>query len=527
MCPALNIQAPQDTLRECCRTNTPASAKKLKPDPAKAVCLLTYTIVLLWLAGWFLYGYRYWEDDAFIHLEFARSLIQGRGFSFNGITTYGDTSPLWVFLLAGVHYLIPNWISAGKLLTVVGCGVALWALHVVAMGLAPKGTPPRLFAAILVVLLAINPYFVLWFLSGMEAPMAIGVGLWIIWAASVAEINWANFWIGCILSGFAPLLRPEFVFLDLVVAPFLLVRALRLTCRWSSSARIISVFSAMLTVALPLVLWLLYAHREFGTIVPNTSAAKRDLANGSVTERLLVVFTFGFPLVTVFTILFPALTATFFLVDRATFNRLVGKVRKQPSATWIIALWAAITCGFYIVNHTYVQTRYVLVLAPPLMLAILILIFSFNQRWLARTAYLAAAIGAAVTSIAIARPFISNKVEWVSSSRDLSAFVVAKLPPQKPIAIYAIGQLAFQSHHPIIDLGGITRPGVMPFVTSPERTLEWAKRQGAAYLVADDSPEKGAVLVYESSRPFAGWTIHLNEFTKRYPVRLWELSRHQ
>jgi hypothetical protein len=37
--------------------------------------LLLYLFTSIWLVAWFVYGYGYWEDDAFIHLEFARRLF--------------------------------------------------------------------------------------------------------------------------------------------------------------------------------------------------------------------------------------------------------------------------------------------------------------------------------------------------------------------------------------------------------------------------------------------------------------------
>lgn len=77
------------------------------PDLCKYFIPALYAFVAVWLVAWFIYGYSYWEDDAFIHLEFARSVAEGRGFAFDGLVTYGDTSPLWVLLLAGAHALIP------------------------------------------------------------------------------------------------------------------------------------------------------------------------------------------------------------------------------------------------------------------------------------------------------------------------------------------------------------------------------------------------------------------------------------
>jgi len=69
--------------------------------------LLELRAATLWAAAlvaaaisWFVFCYGYIEDDAFIHLEFARSLAGGQGFAFNGHVVYGDTAPLWVFILA-------------------------------------------------------------------------------------------------------------------------------------------------------------------------------------------------------------------------------------------------------------------------------------------------------------------------------------------------------------------------------------------------------------------------------------------
>ena len=73
---------------------------------------------------WFFFSYGYVEDDAFIHLEFARSLAEGSGFSFNGKVVNGDTAPLWVVLLAAVHSIGVGWIGAAKILGCIGVLVA-------------------------------------------------------------------------------------------------------------------------------------------------------------------------------------------------------------------------------------------------------------------------------------------------------------------------------------------------------------------------------------------------------------------
>ena len=49
-------------------------------------------IAALWCVGWFVHSRHYWEDDAYIHLEFARSVAQGHGYEFNDHVVNGDTS---------------------------------------------------------------------------------------------------------------------------------------------------------------------------------------------------------------------------------------------------------------------------------------------------------------------------------------------------------------------------------------------------------------------------------------------------
>ncbi len=488
--------------------------------------ILVYSLVTIWLLAWFFYGYGYWEDDAFIHLEFARSLFDGKGFSFNGVVTNGDTSPMWVFLLAGVHYLVPTWILTGKLLMLVTCGAALWAVHLVATKLAPKGIAPQLFGAILVLLSAVNPYFVVWFLAGMETLLAVAVSLLIIWTATIAPLSWRSFLLGSVLAGFAPLLRPELVFLDLIVAPFLVARVLRLSAEKSITTRLVLMISAGVIVIGPIVIWTAYAHEVFGTVIANTNAAKRDTSNDSVIYRLASVLSFGFPLIVVFFVSLPAYLIAARYFSRAAFDRVIQRLRQMPAVFWVTTAWSLFTCAFYVGNRTYIQTRYVLIFALPLTLSILIFIFSFQKQWLSWAISVLVGLLAIATSLAIVQPLIANKLEYVSQMEALAQFIKATLPAEKPIAAFAIGQLAFQTCHPIIDMGGILDPAVVPFVNSLDQRVEWAKQQGAAYLEGgtDERPGANSVMIYESDAHFDGWTLHRNKFRDPLPIRLWRLG---
>ena len=208
-------------------------------------------------------------------------------------------------------------------------------------------------------------------------------------------------------------------------SPFLILKAWRLTTASSFGARVAVLMVAGLLAIGPLAAWTVYAHEVFGTVISNTSAAKRELGNGSVLRRLLLVLCFGFPVIPIFAISFPALVAIGLFFNRALLNR----IRNLPSAFWIILGWSLVTCAFYVENRTLVQTRYVLVFAAPLTLAVLVLVFSFERKLLSYGVCIGIGLAAVGLSLAVARPFIRNKVEHVAKISELSEFIRTKLPP--------------------------------------------------------------------------------------------------
>src|SRR6266567_4076039 len=218
---------------------------------ASAVLL---AIAVLWCIYWFVHAWHYWEDDAFIHLEFARSVAAGRGFAFNGKVVAGDTAPLWVLLLAGMHTLIPDWLIAGKVLTVFGAIVGLSGTYAFARSLAssllPRSASAAIFPAAMLFLVAANPYSCYWL----------------------------------------------FFFTVLLALP-LIGQWNRLPGRPTSTAKV-GIFAAGLAlIATPLTLWSIYSLHAFGHVFPNTNAAKRAGPHDSVVSHLLVIYSTALPLI--------------------------------------------------------------------------------------------------------------------------------------------------------------------------------------------------------------------------------------
>src|ERR1035437_4761167 len=501
---------------------------------------LLLAVALLWCIYWFVHAWHYWEDDAYIHLEFARSVAAGRGFAFNGRVVAGDTAPLWVLFLAGMHALIPDWLVAGKVLTILGACLGLSGAYAYARSLAssllPSSPSAVIFPAAMVLLIVANPYSCYWIFSGMEPIAAAGLAFWAVLAATRDLPSTKIFLAGCLLAGIAPLMRPEMIFLTGLLAFALLGQWRKLPGRPTSSAKL-GVFAAGLVLILtPLTLWSIYSLHAFGHVFPNTNAAKRAGPADSVVRHLVVIYSLALPLIVcgllagiVYLILRPS------AVRNSIQNAITSAFRIPPSTTasersstlslagWIFILWPSITTLFYIADHTYIQTRYILVTAPGLTIVLMTLALMASRRT-GRVVYLAALVAAATVSLVTVRPFIRNKGINCDATKHLAIFIRDHIPSDAPVALYGIGQIAFVTQHPIIDTGGITRPAAIPYLDAPPQAmLRWARSEGAQYIISN-KPEAHAVLVFTVDDRFATWTFHTALYEKPIPIELWQLN---
>ncbi len=477
-----------------------------------------------WVILWFIHTLGYWEDDAWIHLEFARSLARGHGFSFNGHIVYGDTSPLWVWLLDAFHLVIPSWIAAGKTLAGVGCLFALAGIFLFAEALTRDlgRIRSRLFAAVTLLVLVVNPYFGYWAFSGMEALTASGLVCWGLLSAAcdplTAPIPPRRFILACLCAGLAPLLRPEMGFFTILLGLVLFVRWVNLPA--VPRAKLTLFFGGFALVAGPGIAWALYAVRTFGSVLPTTNAAKRAAPQDSVLKHLLGIYAFGFPLV---------LIGLLLLLVWLTYTRkrsgpgIEALLESLPVGGWLLFVWTAVNSLFYVVDHTYVQTRYIFVTAPLLTLVLLALAFRWHPRLFLAGTVFGGALGVFVSLLAT-WPLITNKIGVDREYAQLASFLHS-LPPNAPVAHYSIGEAAFLSEHPIIDLGGITRPGVIPFLFDPTdaRLVWWMHEQGARFAVYSHSPEPGSTLVWQQDIPATGWFLDPRRYRNTERLEVWKL----
>ena len=145
-------------------------------------------------------------DDAWIHLQFARNLAEGHGFSFNaGVPSSGSTAPLWTMLLAVPLAVGISPLYAAKLLGLVLVGVTAIA----AAALTNRLSASLGGALVAGLSVAIAPRLVWSGLSGMEVPLYTALTLLAVLAyldaadAARRGIGWA------VWAGLAAWARPE------------------------------------------------------------------------------------------------------------------------------------------------------------------------------------------------------------------------------------------------------------------------------------------------------------------------------
>jgi hypothetical protein len=474
--------------------------------PLTALCFLTLTAAAI---TWFVFSYGYIEDDAFIHLEFARSLAAGQGYAFNGLVTNGDTAPIWPLLLAGIHSLGFDWILSAKLACAAGLVAAVTGIWYLARDLAAGRPEQALLPAAAVMATLINPFFVHWSFSGMESVSALGLSFWAVRLVFLGSPTGARCLGAAVLLALGPLLRPELLLFAAIAGPVLLFRRWQALVQEPTARRLLAVLALATLMALPLLVWAGYALDTFGAVVPNTNLAKRGGPIRELAPRLLSVYALGFPV-------------TLALLPFAT---LPGVLRwRAPAAVSVLLLWPLACIGFYLANHTVVQTRYCLLSMPAMSIAVLWLIAAARRPRMFAGAIAAMVLGATAVIGWVVVPHVANKVRYGEALSQVAAYLRQQIPPQSGVAVFAIGQVAFESRHPLVDIGGITDRSVMPYIGNADETLRWAKARGARYYITGGPPEPGAVQVFATEVPFIGWTLHHSQYSTRQLMAIYELQ---
>ena len=412
----------------------------------------------------------YLTDDTFIHLQFAKNLVSGHGFSFvPGNSTYGDTSPGWLFLLTAAGRATPGSgdtpadAAVMPPLAVIakawGTVCLVFSVIFVARLGRTLGWRPA-FALGAAALLAAHAWSARWALSGMETPLATLLVTLALGAVARFLIERKGTFLAGFLLGLATLARPE--------CWLLLILATGAIAYGSGSNRGKRVLAALGGAILGAGPWLLAAWAWFHQSFPNTSAAKA----GAPFDPPLMLSALRASL-RIF-ISADALPLGVLVVTVALAGPSIWKgLPRERRAFWLLVLgWPVVLTAALAAGGVQVVSRY-LVPAVPSVLLVGVASLQWATRSLGARRGMAAllsllvlyATGNATLTLRYSAPHARRHTAGLRSS--LAAFGLwarANTPPGTLFAMPDIGAFGFYSDRPVLDLFGLVTPAMAPIV---------------------------------------------------------------
>ena len=423
--------------------------------------LLPLLVLVFYVTASSHFGYS--PDDTYIYLQFAKNFIHGQGISFNaGESTYGFTSPLWMFIIVFFSKSGLDLFVTAKVLDLCLASGALIVFYLLAYEVIRD-----IFVALLATIaFSLNVWFIRWAGTGMETSLSV---LLVLLTLLFCLRN--EYLLSIIFSAMLTLVRPEscllagFIFYDIYINSNNKRRAVNF---------VVSMGSIFVAFLLP---WLVYAYRTLGTIVPNTVRAKSGMIfdlQDTVIELWNIVTILaasdGIAIVVL-------VVSTVILFNFFRKNDDVGKnaeekffvVRQSVAGIgWIVVLPL-----LYSFMHVHVVSRYLLLIIP----LISIFAFAFVFRILLQSKYNRLAY-AGVVLLAGLSIFQNQTVYHMVVKPGIEAFEEGVQSCLIPIGVWLkdhteaddvvmaqdIGVIGYYSERKICDVGGLASPQMISFI---------------------------------------------------------------
>lgn len=458
-------------------------------DAVIVAAAILIALLYLWAAGG-----NFPLDDSWIHQTYGRNLAQTGAWAFvPGVPSAASTSPLYTVILA-IGYLL----GVPFRLWTHGLGIAALALTgLIGARLAALAAPDRPWLPLAVGLALVLAWHLIWAaVSGMETMIFSLLTLLLIWLAwreleprgqKPAALARRGAVFG-VMAGLATLTRPEGVLLAGLIGLALLLAHPRMSWRgvilWGAAA--------LLCFGLILAPYLILNLQLTGGLLPNTAAAKRaESAAYLARSYLWRVGNVLLPLVAgVQLLLVPGLIAFAATLPRGR-RTLLALVLVWPAALILLyaatlpleiqhgryvipALPAAITAGVVGMDALLRQRRLLLV------------------RVLTRVAAISAAALLLIFAFVLGVQAYTQDVHIIDQEMVASALWIRdNLAPDDLLVTHDIGAVGYFAPRPLLDIGGLISPEVVPLVGQPEAQWAWIEAHGGRYLMALDTQIPG------------------------------------
>ncbi len=404
----------------------------------------------------------YTPDDTFIYLQFARNMLHGDGVAFNpGSPTYGFTSPLWLMLVATLGRTGVDLLAGAKEIDLAFAAAALIIFFLLAQEIIRE----RAIALLATIAFSLNIWFLRWAGTGMETSLAVFLVL-----ATLLMTLRNSYVVASLLAGGAVLARPEAVLLvPLMLADVVLNDRDRRHAVVHASA----MAGAFLLVVAP---WLVFAYRQFGTIVPNTALAKAGL-HFSIDELSSTAGDIGRTLLLSDGLCLVVFLAAGTMVALGARRYREGDEGVHPFIVVRQSLvpvgWLLILPLFYVLSGVNVVSRYLLLVTPVLVImAFWYLHLAIGRTRLRRWASIAHFLLAA--AMMIQSQFVYKRYVFpavIAFEQGMSASLIPigewlnrNTPPSAVVYATDVGAIGYYSRRTVCDGAGLITPGALTAV---------------------------------------------------------------
>lgn len=424
------------------------------------------------------------NDDAYITLNYAQNLADGRGFVYNhGPASQGTTTPLLTLLMAGCAWRFPGLRLDGMAVVFSAlCWASIpWVLTICRRAWHLSRRDALVVSSVLIL-------FANYYGLGMEAYL---FGALLLWTCTLALSG--HFLCSGVSMGLLYLTRGEGILLALVFGTLALMRYSR---KGGDGERALAptlraLGSMFCGGALVVVPWMVFAHVQFGAMLPDTLGAKLAQsalgAPGFASQMLGRLGKWGSYLPG-----FSALTWGYHIVALLGLRRMI----RLSHPLLLPIVWAVAYGEAYALLGVPYYWWYDLPLYHAWLLCVgMGLVAMVGAAPVARSLRTAIALKALV--VVLLGLMTAQTIFWAATTggyqksemyREVCEWLTEHAPPEATVATGEVGYIGFYLPNPIIDLAGLTSPEHIDVIASSAReTLLWSTNPD--YYVALDKEE--------------------------------------
>jgi tetratricopeptide (TPR) repeat protein len=404
-------------------------------------------------------------DDSWIHLTFARNIVEFGSFSYykNQLATSGSTSPLYTFILAGFYFFSKNEYIISYII-----GICSFALAVFFMfKLSKLHFASAMWLAVLcALLLAIQPILNLIAVSGMETTMFIALVV-----ISLYNYKKKNQIALGISLGLLLWCRPDGLVLWIaILADYFLAMQLENSKKSRKEVRIsakelITPFSIAAGIA---ICYFLFNYILSGSLLPNTYGAKLAIYEGKSRAGFLKSDVVGYFTAPEFVMYIgPFLFSVIIIIN--------GVIRKRYSefSVYFIFLAGLIFVYWYFLPFSSSFGRYLMPIIP---FYIILAVYGVK----AATEFVAGKFKSSIqgnlllagyfsASVVLCIIYLNNTSELYTNickyynDRHVAAgnWINKNTPPDAVVATHDIGAIEFYGKRKLVDMVGLVSPEII------------------------------------------------------------------